>query len=60
MAQFADQIVMMGIDLQHVLIEGTPDLVRAKTREILDVMKPVGYIALPSHDYLLTERRLRT
>ncbi|MCK7481911.1 MAG: hypothetical protein M0C28_35610 [Candidatus Moduliflexus flocculans] len=32
---------------------GTPDLVRARTRELLEVMKPGGgYIASPSHDYL--------
>ena len=56
-AQFGEKIVMMGcIDTQHVLIEGTPDLVGAKTREILDIMKPGGgYIASPSHDYLLPE-----
>ena len=44
------------IDTQYVLIEGTPDLVRTKTRETLEIMKPGGgYIASPSHDYLLPE-----
>jgi len=44
------------IDTQKVLIEGTPELVRAKTRETLEIMKPGGgYIASPSHDYLLPE-----
>jgi uroporphyrinogen decarboxylase len=39
-----------------VLIEGTPDLVRAQTREILETMKRGGgYIASASHDYLLPE-----
>ncbi len=56
-AEFGDKIVFNGcIDTQHVLIEGHPDLVRAKTREVLEIMKPGGgYIASPSHDYLLPE-----
>jgi uroporphyrinogen decarboxylase len=56
-AEFGTQIVLMGcLDTQHVLIEGTPDLVRAGTRQILEIMKPGGgYIASPSHDYLLPE-----
>ncbi|MFA5393621.1 MAG: uroporphyrinogen decarboxylase family protein [Candidatus Ratteibacteria bacterium] len=54
-AAFGGKIVFNGcIDTQHVLIEGTPDLVRTKTREIMSIMKPGGgYIASPSHDYLL-------
>ena len=44
------------IDTQQVLIEGTPDLARQMTRETLKLMKPGGgYIASPSHDYLLPE-----
>jgi uroporphyrinogen decarboxylase len=56
-ADFGDSMVFNGcIDTQHVLIEGTPDLVRTKTREVLAVMKPGGgYVASPSHDYLLPE-----
>ncbi len=56
-ADFGDKMVLNGcIDTQYVVIEGTPDLVRTKTREILDIMKPGGgYIASPSHDYLLPE-----
>ena len=54
---FGDRIVLNGcIDTHHVLIKGTPELVRKRTREILDVMKPGGgYIASPSHDFLLPE-----
>jgi uroporphyrinogen decarboxylase len=54
--QFGDQIVLMGgIDTQ-MLIEGTPERARAETRRVLEVMKPGGgYIASPSHDYLLPE-----
>lgn len=45
-----------GIDSHHVLIEGTPDLVRQKTREVLDIMKPGGgYVAGASHDSILEE-----
>jgi len=56
-AAFGDKIVLNGcIDTQFVLIQGTPDLVRSTTREVLDVMMPGGgYIASPSHDYVLPE-----
>ena len=55
--QFGDRMVFNGaIDSHHVLISGTPDLVRSKTREVLDIMKPVGgYIAVASHDSILEE-----
>jgi uroporphyrinogen decarboxylase len=55
-ALFGDQIVLMGgIDTQ-MLIEGTPERARAETRRVVEVMKPGGgYIASPSHDYLLPE-----
>jgi uroporphyrinogen decarboxylase len=55
-AEFGSQITMMGcIDSQFV-IEGTPETVRDETRRILDLMKPGGgYIASPSHDYVLAE-----
>ena len=47
------------IDTHHWLIGGTPDLVRVRTREVLEVMKPGGgYIASPSHDYLLPETKV--
>jgi len=54
---FGGRMVFNGcIDTHYWLIDGTPDLVRAKTREVLEIMKPGGgYIASPSHDYLLPE-----
>ena len=54
---FGDKIVLNGcIDTHHVLIKGTPESVRARTREILELMKPGGgYVASPSHDYVLPE-----
>lgn len=54
---FGDRILLNGcIDTQMVLIEGTPELVRAETRRVLDLMKPGGgYVASPSHDYVLPE-----
>lgn len=54
---FGDKIVLNGcIDTHHVLIKGTPESVRARTREILEIMKPGGgYVASPSHDYVLPE-----
>jgi len=56
-AAFGDRMVFNGcIDSHHVLIRGTPDLVRSKTRQILDIMKPGGgYIVSASHDYILEE-----
>ena len=56
-AAFGDRIVFNGcIDSHHVLIDGTPDLVRRATRETLEVMKPGGgYIVSASHDYILEE-----
>jgi uroporphyrinogen decarboxylase len=54
---FGDKIIFNGcIDSHHILINGTIDLVRGKTQEILDIMMPgEGYIFSPSHDYLLEE-----
>ena len=59
-AAYGDRILLNGcIDTQFVLIEGTPDLVRSRTREVLEVMKPGGgYVASPSHDYVLPETPL--
>ena len=59
-AAFGGRVVFNGcIDTHHWLIEGTPDLVRARTREVLEIMKPGGgYIASPSHDYLLPETKV--
>lgn len=59
-ADFGDKIVFNGaIDSQHVLIEGTPDSVREKTRKVLEIMKPGGgYIAGASHDSILEETPL--
>jgi uroporphyrinogen decarboxylase len=54
---FGDRMVLNGaIDSHHILINGTPEYVRRKTREILDLMKPGGgYIAGASHDTILEE-----
>jgi uroporphyrinogen-III decarboxylase len=59
-AEFGDKILLNGaIDSHHVLIKGTPELVRRKTREVLDVMKPGGgYVAGASHDWILEETPL--
>jgi len=56
-AQFGDRMVFNGaIDSHHVLIEGTPESVRMRTKEVLDIMKPNGgYIAGASHDTILEE-----
>lgn len=54
---FGGRIVFCGcIDTHHILIKGTPGLVKTKVREVLDIMKPGGgYVVSPSHDYLLLE-----
>jgi uroporphyrinogen decarboxylase len=54
---FGRRIVLNGcIDTHHLLIRGTPDLVRRRVREVLETMRPGGgFIASPSHDYLLPE-----
>jgi uroporphyrinogen-III decarboxylase len=59
-SEFGDKILFNGaIDSHHVLINGTPDSVRNKTREVLEVMKPGGgYVAGASHDWILEETPL--
>jgi uroporphyrinogen decarboxylase len=59
-AAFGGRVVFNGcIDTHHWLIEGTPELARSKTREVLKIMMPGGgYIASPSHDYLLPETKV--
>ena len=54
---YGRRIVFNGaIDSQRWLIEGTPELVREKTREALAIMAPGGgYVAGASHDYILEE-----
>ncbi len=56
-ADFGRRILLNGcIDSHHVLIEATPDIVRRRTREVLDIMKPGGgFVAGPSHDWVLPE-----
>jgi uroporphyrinogen decarboxylase len=56
-ADYGKKILFNGaIDSHHVLIDGTTDLVRRKTREALAIMAPGGgYVAGASHDYILEE-----
>ena len=56
-AEFGAAILFNGcIDSHHVLIEGTPTFVRARTREVLEIMKPGGgFVAGASHDWILEE-----
>lgn len=55
--KYHGRLVMNGcIDSHHTLIEGNPEFVRNKTKEVLDIMMPGGgFILSPSHDYLLEE-----
>ncbi len=56
-AAFGYKILFNGaIDSHHVLIRGTPDFVREKTREVLAIMMPGGgYVGGASHDWILEE-----
>ena len=56
-ANYGRKILFNGaIDSHHVLIEGSPETVRQRTREVLAIMAPGGgYIAGASHDYILEE-----
>ena len=58
--EFGDKILLNGaIDSHRVLINGTPEFVREKTRVTLDIMKPGGgYVAGASHDTILEETPL--
>ncbi len=58
--QFGHRILLNGaIDSHHVLIKGTPDVVRQKTHETLRIMMPGGgYVAGASHDTILEETPL--
>jgi len=55
--EFGDKIVLNGgIDSKKILIDGNPDFVKEKTKEILEFMMPGGgYIAGASHDTILEE-----
>ena len=55
-AAFGDKLTLMGAIDSQLIIERTPADVRAETRRILEIMKPGGgYVASPSHDYVLVE-----
>lgn len=56
-AEYGKKILFNGaIDSHHVLIAGTPDSVRERTRAVLDIMMPGGgYVAGASHDFILEE-----
>jgi uroporphyrinogen-III decarboxylase len=54
---YGNKIVLNGgIDSHHVLINGTPEIVREKTLDVLKIMMPGGgYVAGASHDTILEE-----
>ncbi len=56
-ADFGNRLLFNGaIDSHHVLIGGTPEAVRTRTREVLEIMMPGGgYVAGASHDSILEE-----
>ncbi|MEI6876237.1 MAG: uroporphyrinogen decarboxylase family protein [Spirochaetota bacterium] len=57
---FGDRVLLNGaIDTQTVLLEGGPALAREETLRTLAIMAPGGgYVAGPSHDWLLGETPL--
>ena len=56
-AEFGDKILFNGaIDSHHILINGRPETVCDKTREVLEIMMSGGgYVAGASHDTILEE-----
>ena len=55
-ADFGDKMTFFGCVDTQALIEGTKEEARQLTRQTLDTMMPGGgFIASPSHDYLLPE-----
>jgi len=58
--EFGHEILFNGcIDSHHVLINGTPDFVREKTRGVVQIMMPGGgFVAGASHDTILEETPL--
>jgi len=56
-AAYGSRMVFNGaIDSHHVLMKCTPEGVREKTREVLNIMMPGGgYVAGASHDSILEE-----
>ncbi len=48
--EFGSHLCFHGaIDIQHTLVTGTPDEVRAEVRSRIDTLGPAGYILAPSH-----------
>jgi uroporphyrinogen decarboxylase len=58
--EFGGKVLLNGaIDTQTVLLEGNPSLARTETLRTLAIMVPGGgYVAGPSHDWLLEETPL--
>ena len=56
-AEFGGEILFNGaIDSHNILIDGNPEFVREKTREVLEIMMGGGgYVAGASHDTILEE-----
>ena len=55
-AEFGRDLTLMGAINTQLLIEGGPEDARAETRRVLAIMMPGGgYVASPSHDYVLEE-----
>jgi len=56
-SQFGSKLVFNGcIDSHHILINGSVDYVKQKTKDVLEIMMPNGgFIAGASHDTILEE-----
>ena len=53
-AEFGDKLCFWGaLDGQHALVEGTVEEVRAHVQEVLEIGRPTGFVAGPTHS--LTE-----
>jgi uroporphyrinogen decarboxylase len=51
-AEFGDTLCLWGaIDGQHVLVEGSVDDVRRHVKEVVEIGRPTGFIAGPTHSF---------
>lgn len=52
---FGDQVAFCGgVDAQHLLVNGTPEKVGEKVKELMEIF-PTGLIISPSHEAILTD-----
>ena len=51
---YRSQYLAVGVDAQELMVNGTPDQVRAKVKELMEIF-PTGLIVSPSHEAILPD-----